>query len=46
MKTGTPFRKFKVMFHDILTFVLSIRITEDTVTKAGRGKGRTIKITI
>jgi len=46
MKTGTPLRKFTVMFKDILTFVLSIRITEDPMTKGGRGKGRIITITI
>jgi len=46
MKTHTALRKFTVIFKNILTFVLSIRITEDTVTTGGRGKGRTIKITI
>jgi len=46
MKTGIPLRKFTAMFKEIPTFVLSIRITEDPMTKEGRGKGRTIKITI
>jgi hypothetical protein len=39
MKTDTALRKFTVMFKDILTFVLSIRITEDTVTKGERERG-------
>jgi hypothetical protein len=46
MKTDTALRKFTVIFKDIPTFVLSIRIAEDTVTTGGRGKGRTIRITI
>jgi hypothetical protein len=46
VKIDTALRKFTVMFKDILTFVLSTGITEDTVTKRGRGKRRTIKITI
>jgi len=46
MKTNTELWKLTVIFKDTLTFVLSTRITEDTVTKGGRGKGRTIKITI
>jgi len=46
MKRETALRKLTVMFKDILTFVLSIRITDDTVTKGGKGKGRTMKITI
>jgi hypothetical protein len=46
MKTDTALRKFTVILKDIPTFVLHISITEDTVTKGGWGKGRTIKITI
>jgi hypothetical protein len=46
IKTDRALRKFTVMFKGILTFVLFIRITKDTVTKRGGRKGRTIKITI